>query len=275
MLELIGWDKKSDPHFLERSVFCFDLDETLTIHGKLSPIVLDSLLALQEKNIKTVIVSGRPAGWADALIKLLPVDAMISESGACIFRQDRNSKGKAPEILFADNSGYQASMTTQLGSKDPRFQEIFQEAKKLFPKLRIAADQFGRLFDFAIDFAEFIQPPLSFLEADKIRLIYEKHGATAKVSSIHVNGWYGSFSKFTALEHLVNKIWKMNLQRNVVYFGDSPNDGALFEKVDLSIGVRNIEDFSKLNFVRPKFISRGREGDGVAESIRHYLSLLA
>lgn len=272
MLDVAKWSPASDQAFSKRSIFCFDLDETLTIHGKLSPLVLESLISLQKNKIKTVIVTGRPAGWADALFKLLPVDGIIAESGACVFHRDLTAKTAAAQIEFWSASGYLKKKPAIAASMDSRFQKIFSEAQKLFPRVQIAADQFGRLYDFAIDFAEFISPPLSFNEAEEIRQIYANHGATAKVSSIHVNGWYGDFSKFSALEFLVNKIWKLDLQNNVVYFGDSPNDASLFEKVSLSIGVRNIEDFESLEFVRPTFISLGREGEGVAESIRHFLA---
>jgi HAD superfamily hydrolase (TIGR01484 family) len=272
MQPLGEWSSASDAFFKTRSIFAFDLDETLTTHGQLSPRVLEALSSLQKAKIRTVIVTGRPAGWADALIKLLPLDAVLAESGACIFRKMPGSAQTAPEVLFWSESGYQSERKGPVGSQDPRFAKIFQNARARFPRIRVAADQFGRLYDFAIDFAEFVSPPLSFAEADEIRKIYENEGATAKVSSIHVNGWFGAFSKFMALEHLTEKIWKKNIRESLVYFGDSPNDASLFEKVDLSVGVQNIQDFASLKFTRPKFITDSREGDGVAEAIQHFLA---
>ena len=62
------------------------------------------------------------------------------------------------------------------------------------PKSRVAKDQFSRLFDLAIDFCE--EPPDLGLEvAHDIAAIFKRMGAKAKVSSIHVNGWFGDYDK--------------------------------------------------------------------------------
>ena len=62
------------------------------------------------------------------------------------------------------------------------------------PGCRVSKDQFARIYDVAIDFNE--DPPyLGFEAADKIKEIAESLGAVAKVSSIHVNAWYGDYNK--------------------------------------------------------------------------------
>ena len=56
------------------------------------------------------------------------------------------------------------------------------------PGCRVAKDQFSRVYDLAIDFAE-EEPVLPLSAAEEIRAVCESMGAHAKVSSIHVNAW--------------------------------------------------------------------------------------
>ena len=60
----------------------------------------------------------------------------------------------------------------------------------------IASDQPYRLADLAVDFCEDV-PPLPRADIERIVAIFERHGAHAKVSSIHVNGWFGDYDKLT------------------------------------------------------------------------------
>ena len=62
------------------------------------------------------------------------------------------------------------------------------------PGCAVAADQAYREADLAIDFCEDV-PPLPMSSAHAIQAIFEAAGATAKISSIHVNGWFGNYDK--------------------------------------------------------------------------------
>ena len=64
------------------------------------------------------------------------------------------------------------------------------------PGRRVASDQAYRDADLAIDFCEDV-PPLPQEAVDRIAAIFERFGATAKISSIHVNGWFGSYDKLS------------------------------------------------------------------------------
>ena len=59
-----------------------DLDGTLTTADTLAPATFSALAALAATGLPVVIVTGRPAGWADALARLWPVAAVIAENGA-------------------------------------------------------------------------------------------------------------------------------------------------------------------------------------------------
>ena len=59
---------------------------------------------------------------------------------------------------------------------------------------QLASDQPYRDLDFTIDFCEDV-PALPNEDVEKIAQCFRDHGATCKISSIHVNGWYGDFDK--------------------------------------------------------------------------------
>ena len=85
---------------------------------------------------------------------------------------------------------------TEIEKNKIKLELIKIDVLKEIPKARVSADQFCRVHDLAIDFCEDI-PPLSPAAVEKIVHIFEKHGAQAKVSSIHVNGWFGDYNKLT------------------------------------------------------------------------------
>ncbi|HBF34948.1 TPA: HAD family hydrolase, partial [Candidatus Sumerlaeota bacterium] len=62
------------------------------------------------------------------------------------------------------------------------------------PGCGIASDQLYREYDLAIDFCEDV-PPLPREDVMRIQSLFHEAGAHAKISSIHVNGWFGDFDK--------------------------------------------------------------------------------
>ena len=59
------------------------------------------------------------------------------------------------------------------------------------PGCAVASDQHYRESDLAIDYCEDV-PRLSAQNVARIVALMQAEGLTAKVSSIHVNGWFGS-----------------------------------------------------------------------------------
>src|SRR5262249_8636517 len=131
-----------------------------------------------------------------------------------------------------------------------------------------------RLFDLAIDSKE--DNILNENQIDWILSELAKHPQiTAKLSSIHINYWYGEHTKVTAAEFLMKTHGeKLNVAReNAVYCGDSPNDEPLFEFFENSVGVANIKPYlSELKFP-PKFITREAEGAGFREVVSRLVSV--
>jgi HAD superfamily hydrolase (TIGR01484 family) len=271
------WSSKTDSHYFKRDIIAFDLDDTLTTHGVVPSSVIEAFERLQKNKIKVVIVTGRPAGWADALIKLLPLDGVVCENGAALFfwTQGFRNKNKTTEPLklFWDTTQSTYTTTAPRGL-DPRLTQIREKVLLKFKRVKVASDQFARLYDLAIDFAEEVKPPLSFAEAQKIHQVFADLGAEAKVSSIHVNGWFGSFSKQSGLRTLVETHWKKSLTNNVIYVGDSPNDSSLFETVGCSVGVANIKEFlGVVPMTAPLFVTEKKCSLGALEVIQKLIKV--
>ena len=96
------------------------------------------------------------------------------------------------------------------------------------PGAALASDQLYREADLAIDFCEDV-PPLPRAKASTASCAVRRGGATAKVSSIHVNGWFGSYDKLGMTRIMLRGASPSILTRErekFVFAGDSPNDAA-------------------------------------------------
>src|SRR5437773_9875029 len=67
-----------------RAVFS-DVDGTLTTGGRLRASTVAALESLAGSGRKVVLVTGRPAGWAECWARNLPVDGVIAENGGLYF----------------------------------------------------------------------------------------------------------------------------------------------------------------------------------------------
>ena len=65
-------------------VFC-DIDDTLTIDGRLVPEVLAVMAAAQAEGLHIVPITGRPGGWVDHIARAWPVDGVVGENGGLWF----------------------------------------------------------------------------------------------------------------------------------------------------------------------------------------------
>ena len=68
-------------------------------------------------------------------------------------------------------------------------------------------------------------------------------GMTAKVSSIHVNGWFGTYDKLAMTRTLMKELFALDLDARrdeFVFAGDSPNDAPMFAYFPNAVGVANL-----------------------------------
>lgn len=237
-------------------VLC-DLDDTLTLDGLLPAASYTALEDLGRKGRQVIIVTGRPAGWCDMIARMWPVAAVVGENGAFYFRYDRQAKRMLREFQLSD---------AQRLADQARLAAIFGKIQAKYPHVRLAADQAYRISDYAVDFCEDVAPlPESTIE-DIVRL-FEAEGATAKVSSIHVNAWIGDFSKLQMSLSVLGSfgVDGDEARRRVVYAGDSPNDEPMFAYFPLSVGVANVKAFLPQMRFHPRWITRQPGGLGFAE----------
>jgi len=241
-----------------------DIDDTLTTDGKLTAEAYLALWRLKAAGLKVVPVTGRPAGWCDLIAREWPVDAVIGENGAlCFYEAD----GVLRELLHPDVAA--PSLRRKLDAvRDAVLAEV--------PGSRLAKDQPYRRFDLAIDFRE--EPPdLGFEAAERIRSIFEAHGAHAKVSSIHVNGWFGSYDKLAMAKLAAAQLWDIDLdaeRERFVFCGDSPNDAPMFAYFPLSCGVANVQAMRAHMTHLPRYVATAPGGAGFAEISERLLTLI-
>ncbi len=192
------------------------------------------------------------------------VDAVVGENGAFYFWCDADD-GKF-HSCFIDSDADRKE-------KRIRLNRIKDEILQAVPGAGIASDQNFREADLAIDFCEDVAP-LSREKIDRICRIFTAHGAICKVSSIHVNGWFGDYSKIGMTRAMVSQLWGRDLddeKERTVFFGDSPNDEPMFDYFPHSIGVRNVLQFEDRLKVKPAYITPGEGGLGFAQAVAHIL----
>jgi hydroxymethylpyrimidine pyrophosphatase-like HAD family hydrolase len=188
------------------------------------------------------------------------VDGIIGENGALAFWEE-SSEGN-PSRLPVLKSMYHPDAVK---NNHPALRRIREQALVEVPGLRDAKDQFARLFDIALDFAE-EEPVLPLSSAEKVKEIAAAQGAMAKISSIHINIWMGSYDKLSMTERFLTERfgWQGDTTQ-VLFMGDSPNDEPMFARFPLSCAVANIRRYQGLIAALPAFIAAQEGGDGFAE----------
>jgi len=239
-----------------------DIDDTLTKDGHLLPEAYSALWDLRKAGVKVIPVTGRPAGWCDLIIRQWPVDAVVGENGAFVYYFEDNQLK-----TFTHPSIAKVNIKEKLSVVE---QAVLSE----IPGTRVAKDQFSRLYDLAIDFAE--DPPILGLDvAEDIKKACERFGAIAKISSIHVNTWFGDYDKLSMVQLFLEERYSIVEPKDqVLYFGDSPNDEPMFGYFKYGCGVANIQDYLHLMKDQPNYLCSKDFGLGFAEGVSHFLSFL-
>jgi HAD superfamily hydrolase (TIGR01484 family) len=242
-----------------------DIDDTLTEHGRLPAESYLAMQRLHQAGLVVIPVTGRPAGWCDLIARQWPVDGVIGENGALYFRYLESEKRMLRR--YAKNAAARSADRLKLD-------RIRDEVLASVPGSAVASDQAYREADLAIDFCEDV-PPLSHEAIQRIVAIFNHHGATAKVSSIHVNGWYGSYDKLTMTRSFFAEALSIDMEQakdRIVFAGDSPNDAPMFGYFPNSVGVANVLDFVADLRHKPRYVTKARGAHGFVELAEALLS---
>jgi HAD superfamily hydrolase (TIGR01484 family) len=238
----------------------FDLDDTLLDHGRLLEGTYSALFRLSEAGLSLYGVTGRPAGWADVLTRLLPVQAIVAENGAisCVRR------GNKVELRDPVDAETRRQRSTRLD-------ELAELVGRSFPDLSLSDDVRARVSDRTFDIGEHRQVPSE--RVVQAAAFLRAAGARVFTSSVHLHATFDYADKASGAVRLLGEDAELDataVRHAFAYLGDSENDAACFAAFELSIGVSNLRGRATL---RPRYVTSLPMGAGVTEAAAVILSL--
>jgi HAD superfamily hydrolase (TIGR01484 family) len=117
-----------------------DMDGTLTAHGRFTPQLLQALGDLATANIPVLIVTGRSAGWVQAIAHYLPIAGAIAENGGVYM---------APAV---DTYHYLVEIENPAAHRQ-QLAAMFDRLRQRYPQLQPSGDNAFRLTDWTFDVA--------------------------------------------------------------------------------------------------------------------------
>ena len=240
-----------------RGVLC-DIDDTLTTGGRLTAAAYTAMEALQHAGLWVVPITGRPAGWCDHIARMWPVNAVVGENGAFYFRYDHANRTMRRR--------YMVDAATRAFNRD-KLAAIREHILAQVPDCKVASDQGYREADLAIDYCEDV-PHLPPAAIAAIVSLMQQAGLTAKVSSIHINGWFGNYDKLAMTRILMRECWDIDLdasKEEFLFVGDSPNDAPMFGYFPNSVGVANVRGYADRLTAAPAYVTTAASGAGFCE----------
>jgi hypothetical protein len=235
-----------------------DIDDTISTAGRVTAETYTAMESLRRAGLLVIPITGRPAGWCDHIARMWPVDAVVGENGAVYMIHDDRAR-KLIKRYAVGGTDRQAARV--------RLEAVGQRIVQAVRGCAFASDQPYRESDLAIDYCEDVVP-LSREAVDRIVALMRAEGMTAKVSSIHVNGWFGAYDKLTMARILAREQFGFDLdarRAEFVFVGDSPNDAPMFEFFPHSVGVANVRRFTDRLPVLPRYVTTREAGAGFAE----------
>jgi HAD superfamily hydrolase (TIGR01484 family) len=238
----------------------FDLDDTLLDHGRLGEATYATLFRLVEAGLDLYGVTGRPAGWAEVLARLLPVRAVVAENGAvfCARRGER--------VVLVDS--VDASTRRE---RDARLQTLLRDFAERFPDFEPADDVRARVSDRTFDIGEYRQ--VGARRVQEASAFLREQGARVFVSSVHLHATFDYADKASGAVRLLASDSGLDataVRHAYAYLGDSENDASCFAAFAVSIGVANLSGRATL---RPRYVTSQPMGKGVVEAAGVILSL--
>lgn len=238
------------------SIIFTDIDDTLTWKGKLPPETFQALNLLKERDIPVIPVTGASCGWCDCIARTWPIDTIIGENGALVIStQEKHSVDFVhPNVARKEYLEKLEALSAQVLSE--------------VPGAKHTHDTQYRITDIAFDIGQ--DQVLPEEQIRKIVTICEEHGATARVSSIHINVWFGGHTKASTSLSVLEKSGVASSK--AMFIGDSPNDEDMFCRLDQTVGVANIKPFLEQLKCKPAYITTKSGGMGFAEFARAILA---
>ena len=234
-----------------------DMDGTLTREGKFTAQLLQSLEKIAQTQIDIIIVTGRSAGWVEAVAHYLPIQGAIAENGG----------------LFYDNQFLTSRLISEIENIDLHRQKLaqtFQLLQSKFPGLKESTDNRFRLTDWTFDVAD-----LTITELELIDNICQQEGWSFTYSTVQCHIKPLEQDKAIALESVLSQYFPQLQSTQVVTVGDSPNDVSLFDanKFPLSVGVANVLHYREQLQHQPTYVTSKAEVEGFDELVESIISI--
>jgi HAD superfamily hydrolase (TIGR01484 family) len=238
-------------------VLAADVDDTITSDGKIPSGTVKGFEALETAGIAVALVTGRPAGWAQALAGYLPgVRVAVAENGLVAFVGDGEQMNLGPD--------HGPTYLDRLAENSARVRDAHG--------LTATHDDAFRLFERA-----FVRP--AGFDADALEasggLVDPDFEVMASSIHIHVRPchWGKAEGLLAALRPIVPEACATP-DESILFVGDSSNDRSLFARLRrTSVGVRNVRRFlDELGEDRPAFVTAGEAAVGFAEVVHALLA---
>lgn len=239
-----------------------DVDGTMTTGDRIEASTYEALERLGEAGVPTIMVTGRPAGFGFAFMKMTPVLAVVSENGGVTFVREGRKIQKIYGVPAASLPEWRRRMN-----------DAAIEVKSKVPGARLSSDSKYREVDLAIDWNE--ENHLSRDDAEQCVRMLAKAGFLAVRSSVHVNFGPPHFDKLSACMTVVRQVLggDANDLSQYVFVGDALNDAPMFGGFPTSVGVSNIKAWWDELAFKPAYLTERPEGAGLRELISHIMSL--
>ena len=239
-----------------------DIDGTMTTGERIESATYAALERLGDAGVPVILVTGRPAGFGHAFMRMMPVHACVTENGGVTFVRDGRKIHKQYGVPPASLPEWRRRMN-----------DVAVDVMSRVPGARLSTDSRYREVDLAIDWNEEVQ--LTRDEAETCVELIQKAGLSAVRSSVHVNFGPPSFDKLSACLQLVRAVLggSQSDLTPYVYVGDALNDAPMFRGFPSSVGVANIKTWWDELAHRPAFVTERAEGAGLRELVEHVLAL--
>jgi len=239
-----------------------DVDGTMTTGERIEASTYEALERLSASGTPVIMVTGRPAGWGQAFMKMLPVLAVVTENGGVTFVRQGRRQHKLYGVPQASLPEWRRRMN-----------DAAVDVMSKVPGARLSSDSKYREVDLAIDWNEEVS--LGRDEAEIVVQMLRKAGFSAVRSSVHVNFGPPHFDKLSACMTVVRQLLggDANDLSPYVFVGDALNDAPMFGGFPSSVGVANVKAWwDELPF-KPAYLTERPEGAGLRELIAHLMSL--
>jgi hypothetical protein len=239
-----------------------DVDGTMTTGEHIEAATYAALERLGEAGVPVIMVTGRPAGFGQAFMKMTPVLACVAENGGVTFVRDGRKLHKQYGVPPASLPEWRRRMN-----------DVAVDVMQKVPGARLSSDSRYREVDLAIDWNEEVS--LSRDDAETCVELIRKSGLSAVRSSVHVNFGPPHFDKLSACMNIVRQVLHgdANDLSPYVYVGDALNDAPMFGGFPKSVGVANIKTYWDELTAKPAFLTELPEGPGLRELVEHLLAL--